>query len=114
MLARRYASTWGSRRASIRNPTISRTAIRVATVSEVSVPMVIQWVGVSARGQMSFRSFRTTRPLPPIERSVLPLDQRSQMELDLQMVQLQQAKQALLQPPDKNITQRSLRQRISS
>jgi hypothetical protein len=47
-------------------------------------------------------------------RSVLPLDQRSQMELDLQMVQLQQAKQALLQPPDKNITQRSLRQRISS
>jgi hypothetical protein len=36
------------------------------------------------------------------------------MELDLQMVQLQQAKQALLQPPDKNITQRSLRQRISS
>ena len=47
-------------------------------------------------------------------RSVLPLDQRSQMELDLQMVQLQQAKAALLQPPDKNITQRSLRQRISS
>ena len=41
-------------------------------------------------------------------RPVLPLDARSQMELDLQMVQLQQAKQALLQPstPDKNITQR--------
>ena len=50
---------------SVRNFTISAIAVFVATTSEVSVPIVIQCDGVSARGHSSFMSLRTTTWMRP-------------------------------------------------